>query len=86
MTEVTIVFGINVLTSILKRWIEPKWGKTGTQVTVFILAFIAGIYVTYGTSFAAIQEIVQGAIGLFALAVAFYEVLWKHIGLFKGSK
>jgi hypothetical protein len=86
MSEVAIIFGINVLTSILKRWIEPKWGKIGVQITIFILAIIAALYLSYGKYIIGLSDIIGGAIGLFSLSVALYEVLLKHIGIFKGSE
>lgn len=85
MSEVAIVFGVNVLTSILKRWIEPKFGKIGVQVTVFILALIAAVYLSYGKMIVGLSDVIAGAIGLFSLSVALYEVLLKHIGVFKGN-
>ena len=86
MSEVAIIFSINVLTSVLKRWIEPKWGKIGVQVTVFLLALIAAVYLSYGQFVIGLSDIVGGAIGLFSLSVALYEVLLKHIGIFKGPE
>lgn len=85
MTEIATVFAINVLTSILKRWIEPKWGKLGTQVTVFILALIGGWYIMFGKEIITLSNLVGSGIALFSLSVALYEVLLKHIGVFKGN-
>lgn len=85
MSQLAIVFGITLLTSILKRWVIPKWGKFGVQVFVFILAAIAALYMTYSAGFPALTEIVEQAIKVFSLAVALYEVILKRFDFFKGQ-
>lgn len=85
MTEIVIVFAVNVLTSVFKRWIEPKWGRIGVQISVFVLALIGAVYVTYGPLFASIQDIVTQGLIIFSLAITFYEVVLNRIALFKGN-
>ena len=79
-----IIFAINIVTSIVKRWIFPKWGAIGTQVFAFGLALIGAVYWTYSSQVPGLEAIVASAIGLFSLAVTFYEVILQHIPLFKG--
>ena len=79
-----IMFAINILTSIVKRWIFPKWGAFGTQVFAFALALIGATYWMYSSQVPGLEAVVAGAIGLFSLAVTFYEVILQHIPLFKG--
>ncbi len=79
-----LVFGINILTSIVKRWIYPKFGVVGTQVFGFVLAFIGALYWTYKAKIPGLENLITSAVALFALAVAFYEVILQHVPIFKG--
>lgn len=80
-----IVLVINVLTSLIKNWIKPKFGTTGVHVFVFALALIGAGYMSYKDSFPHLATYVASAGALFSLAVAFYEVILSHIPAFKGS-
>ena len=80
MTTTAIVFIINIFTSLLKRYVYPKYGKLGVQVLVFILAFIAAIYFKYGYG---VRVYVTEALILFSSAVAIYEVILSRISVFK---
>jgi len=86
MTELAIVFLVNAVTSFLKGYIYPRFGKAGVHVLIFISALVGALYVTYGNQYMSLQQIVAEAIGLFALAVAFYEVLLQYFPMFKQSK
>jgi hypothetical protein len=83
MIEAAAVFAVNVLSSVLKKYVMPRFGKTGVQVVVFALAMIAAVYMNYGAS---VEYYVAQAIGIFALAVSLYEVLLSRITFFKGVK
>lgn len=85
MTELALVFSINVLTSFVKRWVYPKWGKTGTQVLAFVLALIGAMYYMYLKDNANVSTYVSAVIGLFSIAVAFYETILSKIPVFKGE-
>lgn len=74
---------INLLTTLAKRYIVPKWGATGVQVIVALLALIAAWYLQYGGS---LEMYVAAAGSYFALAIALYEVLWKRIDIKKLMK
>jgi hypothetical protein len=85
MSELAIVFSVTLITSIVKRWVEPKWGKVGVQVFVFLLAGLIALWTTYSAGFPALSEIVGETIKVFSLAVALYEVLLKKFDFFKGQ-
>lgn len=85
LTTASIVFAVNVLSSILKRVVAPKWGTFGTQVVVFVLALIGALYFTLQGSFPGIVDWVKQGLQIFALAVTLYEVILSRIPLFKGS-
>ncbi len=86
ITAASIVFAVNVLASILKRWIKPAWGTVGVQVSVFVLAILGALYATYNGTFPAVKELAEASLGVFSLSVAFYEVILSHIPMFKGKK
>jgi uncharacterized membrane protein len=66
-----LAFLVNVLTSLVKNFIQPKFGSIGVQVFAFILALIGAFYILYGAA---------GAI--FSVAVAYYEVILNKISVF----
>lgn len=78
-----IAFGVNVIVSLLKRYIYPKYGSFGVHVFSFVLAAIAAVYVIYGGQFPGLQQFVIAAAALFSTAVSFYEVVLKHLSFFK---
>lgn len=86
MTDVALIFIINALSSFLKKWVYPKFGKVGVQVLIFGLAVLGAIYWTYGQNVLGIKEVVVAAIGLFSLSVTFYEVILSHLAVFKQPK
>lgn len=78
-----LAFAINILTSALKGYIYPKFGKIGVQVVVFAMAFVGGLYIMYGQNVASLTTVVTAAVALFSLSVTLYEVIWQHITWFK---
>lgn len=80
-----MVFAINILISVVKKWIYPKFGKFGVQVVAFVLAGIGALYVLYGGQFPGIVQLVQTAAVVFSTSVAFYEVVLQHLDIFKGT-
>lgn len=83
MTEAAIILGVNIVTSALKRFIVPKWGKVGVQVTVFVFALVGALYLKFEASVPGLKETLLTAIGIFSLAVSLYEVLWSRLPIFK---
>lgn len=86
ISSTAIIFSVNVLTSVLKRWVYPKWGKTGVQVVVFCLALIGAVYPSLSVQFPSLQLFISNAIVIFTIAIASYEVIWSRISWFKGKK
>ena len=80
-----IAFAINVLTSLMKKYIYPRFGKIGIQVVAFVLALIGAWYFIYGQHIESFAAWVTAAFALFSIAVTFYEVILQHIPVFKGT-
>jgi len=80
-----VVFAVNILTSAIRKWIFPRWGRVGVQVIAFVLALVGALYVTYQGAFPVIGTWVAEALKVFAISVAFYEVVLKQIPLFRKS-
>ena len=80
-TASAVVLVINVLTALLKKFVMPRFGRTGVQVVVFGLALVAAIYMNYGADY---QVYVAEAALVFSVAVALYEVLLSRLPFFKG--
>lgn len=80
--ELAIVFAVNVASSILKKYVMPKWGKDGVQVLVFLVAFVAAVYLSFGQAY---QVYVQNTLAVFVSAVAIYEVILSRFSWFKGK-
>ena len=83
MSEFAVVFAINAVAAFFKSWVYPKWGKVGVQVSVFLAATLAALFVTYGNEIMGLKTVVAHATALFSLAVGFYEVLLSRFSLFK---
>lgn len=86
LTVGALTFAVNILTSLLKRYIYPKYGKIGVQIVAFVLASIGAVYFTYLRHNQVFSEIVGAALGLFSLSVTFYEVVLQYIPWFKAKK
>lgn len=83
--ELLIVFAVNVLTAAIRRWIFPLWGRLGVQVIAFALAFVGALYYTYADAFPAFKTIILSALGIFSMAVAFYEVIFSRVEFFSSD-
>ena len=77
------MFGINILTTIIKRWVYPTFGSFGVQVVAFAMATVGALYVTYGGQYPGLTHLVETAGMIFSTSVAFYEVVLKHLSVFK---
>lgn len=86
MSAIAIVFAVNLLTSLIKRWVVPNWGSFGVQAVAFGLAVIGALYYTYAEQIPGLTAVVSVAIGIFSLSVTFYEVILQRIGFFKGEE
>ena len=83
MTTAAIVLLINVFSSLLKKFIYPRFGKLGVQVSVFVFALLGAFYVTSLANIEGVKVVVEYAIALFCLAVALYEVILSKLPIFK---
>jgi hypothetical protein len=77
-----LAFLVNVLTSLVKNFIQPKFGSIGVQVFAFILALIGAFYILYGANIPNLQSWVVAAGAIFSVAVAYYEVILNKISVF----
>lgn len=83
MTELAIVFLVNAVTSFLKGYVYPHFGKIGVHILIFAAALVGALYATYSEQFMSLRQILTEAIALFALSVSFYEVLLQYFPMFK---
>lgn len=80
-----IILLVNTLSSFLKRWIMPKYGVVGVQLTVFVLSTIAAVYITLKSTYPQLSVFFNALVAVFSLSVSFYEVILQHIPWFKGK-
>ena len=78
-----VVLAVNILTAVLRKWVFPKFGRIGVQVIAFVLALIGAGWMTYSGGFPDLVVWVKEALKLLALAIAFYEIVLKHIPVFR---
>lgn len=78
-----LVFAVNILTSVLKRWVYPTFGGFGVQVVAFVLATVGAVYFIYGGAYPGLTKLVEAVGLIFSTSVAFYEVVLKHLSVFK---
>ena len=86
MTELAVVFAVNVVGSFFKKVVAPKWGKTGVQVLVFVAAVLGALYVKHAQDLPSLKALVTETLAVFSLSVAFYEVILSRFSLFKRSE
>jgi heme A synthase len=81
--EALIIIAISLATSILKKFIVPKFGEIGVHITIFLIALIGtGVY-TYGSANPSFMEVIQSALAFLIATVGVYEILLKKINFFK---
>ncbi len=78
-----LVLLVNVFNSVLKRWVYPKFGKFGVQITAFILSTLGSVYFLYGGIYPGLVDLLSATAIVFSTAVAFYEVVLSRIDIFK---
>ena len=79
ITGTVSVLVISFLAQILKKWVRPKWGRFGIQVSVFVLAVLATIVSNLIQSNPLFAEWFGNGITLLAASIATYEILLKKI-------
>jgi len=78
--ELAIVFAVNVVSSFLKKYVYPKYGRLGVQALVFAVAVLGAVSFKYGSSY---EVIIQYILAIFVSSVALYEVILSRISWFK---
>lgn len=84
--EIVTILGINVLTSFLKKYIYPKFGKVGVQFTLFILCFIGATLWSLKEKYASIGAFFATGMAIFMMAISLYEVVLQYFPIFKNKK
>ena len=79
ITGTVSVLVISFLAQILKKWVRPKWGRFGIQVSVFVLAVLATIVSNLIQSNPLFAEWFGNGITLLAASIASYEILLKKV-------
>lgn len=85
MSLFAITFVVNLATTFFKKVVFPRFGRTGVQVILFICALIGAVYYQYLQHVPSIKEIVAGAIAIFSMAIALYEVILSRFSFFQSS-
>lgn len=80
MFETLSIVGLVVLGQITKKFILPRWGNTGLQVFLFVVAMgVVGVKSAM-TVYPGLKEVLIQAGTYLAGAIALYEVLVSKIG------
>lgn len=85
ITMAAVAFAVNLLTSIVKKYVYPRYGKVGVQFVAFALAFIGAWYFIYGQQIESLSKFVVSALGIFSMSVTFYEVILQNLPWFKSK-
>jgi hypothetical protein len=78
--EIIIAFGSSVITSFVKRYIEPKFGKIGVQVLVFLLVILGVFIWRYISAIPEWKDIALKSLETLAYSIGMYEVVLKRLG------
>lgn len=81
--ELLIILGINILTSILKKYVKPKFGTTGVHVFVFAVALMSVVILNAKNHYPLFNEWVTSMTAYAISAIATYEVLFKRLDIDK---
>ena len=77
--EILIPFGLIIATQLVKKFIAPKYGATGVQVFVFLLALLGVSIKGAMTVYPAFGELLVTAGTYLVQAIALYEVVYKRL-------
>jgi len=77
--ETLIAVALFILIQIVKKYISPKFGATGVQVFIFLIALIVyGAYYAM-TIYPGFEALVTKAGEFFVGSMVVYEIIWKRI-------
>lgn len=83
------ILAVNILGSLLKAYIYPKWGAKGVHIAVFLLSALSATavqyYVLHGvlpdfTTLAGWEHFMRLAVGIYTASVTVYEAILKRVG------
>jgi len=83
ITGAALVLSINVIGSIFKRWVYPKYGKFGVQVMIFSFSLLAALYFMYKELIPGLENFIITALTIFSSTVTIYEVALQYFPAFK---
>lgn len=83
LSGAAIALLINVVSSGLKDFVYPRFGKMGVQATVFVAALIGATYFLYKDFVPGLEGYIVAALTLFSTAVTIYEILLSRLTVFK---
>ena len=83
ISAAAIAFAVNVVSSLMKTFIYPRFGKLGVQIFAFILASVGSWFFIYGQHIASLATFATSALAIFSLSVTFYEVILSRLDVFK---
>lgn len=83
LTAAALTLLVNALTALIK-WTDRRFGRVGTQMIVFGLSLVAAVVWTYQEQIPGFKAVLAATIGIFCLAVTFYEVVLNRVAFFKG--
>lgn len=84
LTVSALAFLVNIGGAIF-NWTYKEAGRVWTQVIIFALALIAALWYLYQGLVPNLQSYLTAAVGVFCLAVAFYEVILGYFPAFSGN-
>jgi len=70
-------FLLMLLTQIVKRWIQPKFGSIGVHLFVLLIAIVIASVQWYAQYLP--QYFLETILSIYALAVGWYEILIKRL-------
>lgn len=74
-----VIFGTLLLTQVVKKYIQPKFGATGVHVFIFGVAAIYTLICAIAAQEPSFMEFLQKALSFLAATIASYEILLKKI-------
>lgn len=83
--EIITILGVNILTSFLKKYVYPKFGKTGVQFVLFVLCFIGATLWSLKEKYTSIGTFIATGTAIFMMSISFYEVVLQHFKIFKNK-
>lgn len=81
--EALIILAVNSATSVLKKYVYPKYGKNGVHLLLFLLSFAAALVYSMKNEWVSLWLFIQRGLAVLALSVSFYELVLSRFSLFK---